>query len=142
MTTVAWDGKTLAADSQCTHYGTPLFHAEKLLKHDGHLYGFSGAQGACLEVKKWIIGGSDENKKPQDLDDVNVIKIDPEKRIWLACQKLNFWTHNHPFWGLGSGVDYALGAMHAGVGAVQAVEIAKILDINTGGEVRSISFED
>lgn len=43
-------------------------------------------------------------------------------------------------WAIGSGADYALGAMYAGLSAAEAVMIASKLDTGTGLGVDSVSF--
>jgi hypothetical protein len=41
---------------------------------------------------------------------------------------------------LGSGAPYALGALHAGVDVVKAVEIAAQLDVFSGGEIKAVDI--
>ena len=45
------------------------------------------------------------------------------------------------FYAIGSGSDAALGAMHAGKGAVEAVRIAARIDTYTGGKVESMTID-
>ena len=49
-----------------------------------------------------------------------------------------FWKNKlkHP-WAIGSGSDYALGAMMSGLSAKEAVDVAKKIDTLTGGRVRT-----
>lgn len=44
-------------------------------------------------------------------------------------------------WAIGSGADYALGAMYAGKSAKEAVEIASQLDTGTGLGVDVVTFD-
>jgi len=41
MTTIAWDGKTLASDTRCNS-GNVKFKVTKIRKHRGHLIGYAG----------------------------------------------------------------------------------------------------
>lgn len=44
------------------------------------------------------------------------------------------------FYAIGSGAKVALGAMHHGASAQEAVEIAKLVDPYTGGEVKTMEL--
>lgn len=47
---------------------------------------------------------------------------------------------NEPFYAIGSGTKCALAAMHCGKSAAEAVEIAKLIDPHTGGDVQVFSI--
>lgn len=47
-----------------------------------------------------------------------------------------------PFYAIGSGTKCALAAMHCGLSAAEAVEVAKRVDPHTGGRVQVYSFDD
>lgn len=49
------------------------------------------------------------------------------------------WTGN--YFALGSGGNFALGAVLAGKTAKEAVEIAKKLDINSGGKIKTVKIK-
>ena len=139
MTTIAWDGRTLAADKQSTWGGTPtrtrkIFRA----KHpDGRvmIYGCAGLTQECQAYTRWIDG---EIEKP-DFTDISILSIDQKGRIWYANQSMLWARIITKRWAIGSGCDYALGAMAAGKSAADAIRIASKLDVNTGLGVDTLS---
>jgi len=131
MTTVAWDGTTLAADRQTTSCGTPTrTHKVFKAKREGSvfLYACAGHTGQCQAFTRWVNG---ECGKPT-FNDFGIIAIDQRRRVWVADHDLTWELKGTNQWALGSGADYALGAMLAGATAVQAVRIASRLNVNTG----------
>jgi ATP-dependent protease HslVU (ClpYQ) peptidase subunit len=139
MTTIAWDGRTLAADKQSTWGGTPtrtrkIFRA----KHpDGRvmIYGCAGLTHECQAYTRWIDG---EIEKP-DFTDISILSIDQKGRIWYANQSMLWARIITKRWAIGSGCDYALGAMAAGKSAADAIRIASKLDVNIGLGVDTLS---
>lgn len=137
MTTIAWDGRTLAADQQRSIRGTPTFGAIKIFRArrkdaEGRvLYGCAGDCADCEAVKRWVLGA----RKPAGLKDVEVMSIDERGRVWICDERLAWFELKVQAWAIGSGSDYALGAMEAGATATQAVRIAMKLDNATGGAV-------
>jgi hypothetical protein len=141
MTTIAWDGHTLASDRQSTWGGTAtktrkIFRA----KHpDGRsvIYGCSGITHECQAFTRWIDG---EISQP-DLTDLIILSIDQNGRIWYASHTL-LWARLHTKqWAIGSGCDYALGAMASGKTAAEAIRIASRLDVNTGFGVDTLCLK-
>lgn len=135
MTTVAWDGKTLAADSQSTT-GSIRGAATKVAKNkDGFLVAGSGS---CAVVKMWInwvLAGMPPDQQPTSVDDANVLVIDPRGRATLFADVAVAQPMPRKQWALGSGGDIALGAMAAGADARAAVKIACKLDVFSGGRI-------
>jgi ATP-dependent protease HslVU (ClpYQ) peptidase subunit len=132
MTTIAWDGRTLAADRQSTWGGTPtktrkIFRA---INDDGRevIYGCAGLAHECTAYTRWING---EIKEPK-LTDISIMSIDCKGQIWHTNQTMLWTLIKVKQWAIGSGCDYALGAMASGKSAVEAIIIASKLDVNTG----------
>lgn len=131
MTTIAWDGKTLAADKQTTHGGTPSLTTKvyEAISPEGKrwIYACSGRTDECQEFTRRVSAG----REMPAFSDINVLAIDHHGQVWMFHG--TFWERKHvQQWAAGSGADYALGAMAAGADARRAVEIASTLDINTG----------
>jgi hypothetical protein len=141
MTTIAWDGTTLAADKQSSWGGTPVPTTKvfKLQAPDGSyiLYGGAGHSMQLGAFHRWLRGETTD--KPTLLD-VAFLMIDSQRRVWMTDQTLNWATLNKARWALGSGADYALGAMEAGATASEAIEIASRLDASTGLGVDCVWF--
>ncbi len=136
MSTIAWDGKTLAADRQTSSNNT-AFTCHKIRKlSSGEIAGFVGSYGQGLMLVQWYEAGADPATYPkfqENKDDWTILVIvKPSGQIFEYEQlpvaiplldRLSAW---------GSGGKIALGAMAAGQTATQAIQIASQFDINTG----------
>jgi len=141
VTTIAWDGTTLAGDRQSTFGSTPRPSARKVFKvtHPEHgtvLFGSSGLSGECQAFAHWVLNGGD---KPE-FKELWVIAVDQKRQVWLCDCRLMWEIVKSPFWAAGSGADYALGALAAGKSAVEATKIASTLDISTGNGFDWVTF--
>jgi 20S proteasome alpha/beta subunit len=136
MTTWAFDGKVLAADRLAgSHYSVG-----KIFKlPDGSYLTGSGTYDELFEVATWIIQfGMDPDKRPT-IDETSVVIVDKKgKASWLTVPWLRPVAILEPFCAGGSGSDFALGAMEAGLGAKRAVEIAMKFDKMSGNGVDSL----
>lgn len=142
MTVIAWDGKTLAADSQSSFGNLPTYGEQKIFRitNNGRtiLFGATGRGADCVTVRRWLEGSRD--KPDQVKDTFCAMAITEDRRIWQMMDDF-VWAHvNKKFYACGSGVDYALGAMAHGATAEQAVRIACSLDVYCGGEIRRLTF--
>lgn len=138
MTTIAWDGKTLAADTRATAGGFAFGNDKAVRLKDGRLYAGSGSAEDCEAVRIWLETGGD---KPTLKDYVGLV-IGSDASIWRYEDKLVPFQVTSPFHAVGSGRDYAIAAMHMGKTAREAVELASVYDIYTGGPVTEIALND
>lgn len=143
LTTISWDGKTFSADRQTTFGNTPVagnkIQKTKYKGHDAFL-GTSGEVECCTAVENWIKSGC--KGKPD-------LPSEPQFSAMIACKTgavyfMSGSTFPHELgavkWAIGSGADYALGAMYAGATSAEAVMIASKLDTGTGLGVDTVSF--
>lgn len=141
MTTIAFDGTTLAGDRQCTAGGTP-FPTRKIHRvirpttKEVLLYGFSGLAGDGAEFVRRFASGE---ALPQ-FTDLEVLCIDGQGQAWQMDTPGMWWNKRPRVWAIGSGADYAMGAMYAGKTAREAVQIAMRLDVHTGFGVDTVRF--
>lgn len=136
MTTYAFDGKVLAADRLCGAW----YSVGKIFKlPDGSYLTGCGTYDELLEVATWVIKfNMDPDKRPQ-IEDTSILIVEKDgKASWLTVPWLRPVPILEPFVAGGSGGDFALGAMAAGVGAKRAVEIACKYDKASGGGVDAI----
>jgi 20S proteasome alpha/beta subunit len=135
MTTIAWDGKTLAADSRATSSGMP-YKAIKIFRlDDGAIFAGSGDYGQVCVVKDWVecsIG-----KSRPVADDFAGLYVAANGEAYRLESSLIMLPLHEQFHAIGSGRDFAMAAMHCGRSAREAVEIAAIYDVFTGGDVMS-----
>ena len=142
MTTVAFDGRTMAADTLATdNWGLIEWVNDKILRGPDFLAGTSGEHGA---IKRWwrvVCGMTLEQLLAYGYPDFDADRNDPA--IVLADAAGNIWRHvtggffkvSRGFHAVGSGRDYALAAMHLGKTAAEAVALAMEFDHGTGGDV-------
>lgn len=121
MSVVAWDGKVMAADRQGTFGGCMPLPGCKVFEHDGVLYGSSGGIEDFNLYRDWVKAG--KTGDPPTLQEVNFLVVE-NGQITLLTERLIPMLIEHPFYAIGGGADFAIGAMAAGANATQAVEIA------------------
>lgn len=142
MTTVAWDGETMSADTLATDaWGMKEEVRNKILRGPDFLLGCAGEHG---QIMRWWIGV--ERMSARDLLMAGYCPYEKETNdpaLMLACADGRLYRHtsgiftplSRKFHAIGSGRDYALGAMHLGAGSCVAVRTAMEFDNGTGGEV-------
>lgn len=138
MTTIAWDGRTLAADKM-TSFGGLHATTAKIRKLHGCLVAGCGTTALIHEVVSWIASGEEPSTFPAACRDEvkcpSVLVIRPNGTIHqFDCTPYPLLILN-PFWAIGSGRDFAMAAMHLGKSAREAVEVAAQLDTSTGNGV-------
>ena len=143
MTTIAFDGKTLACDSR-HRSGDDIRH----IPHDkvakvGDLYVVAaGSVDALLEFRRWVQDGADLEKYPaickDDEHGMVGATVDADGVVSeYAYRGLPRYQGTTRCYAMGSGSSYALGAMEAGADAAKAVEIACRYDSGSGLPVKS-----
>ena len=146
MTTIAFDGRIMAADSQMSGVSQNL----KILK----IFPFAtpnmrGIVGGCGEAAylpeqfAWIMqDGGPNNRVPRELE-LLVITQQKRRRKPLA-HMVEVSGHYVPVplqYAIGSGGPYAQGAMAQGANAIEAVKVASGLDIGTGNSIFAYDFK-
>lgn len=147
MTTVAWDGKTLAADKMTTTNGRPhLAMHGKLHRINYHgqdaLAAGSGVVAFSHAVIEWLNAGAPPDHRPEmpGPDDSFSVLVVTEAGLFTYIDSLTPVALGQLQWALGSGGEYALGAMAAGASAKRAVEIACTLDVSSGMGVDTLTL--
>lgn len=149
MTTIAWDGKTLATDGRATNNDVvESDHTKKLYKIKGGIHGYvscaiCGNYVDALKIIKWIKSGMTDDFPEIDKEtsaSVLCIKKDNTLEIYRSANK-GFPLPHKGLYTDGSGWELAMGAMEAGATAVEAVKIACRRDVHSGGKIQSYTFE-
>jgi hypothetical protein len=144
MTTIAYDGKYLAGDSQSNDNGM-MRHVVKVFKHKLGLFGISGMLTHGLQTIAWITdqGALPELYPKYEKDDIGyVTHIDRQGRIWRYEGSPMPVEFLDKFIACGSGRDFACAAMYLGTSAENAVAIASKFDVHTGGNILCYCLED
>lgn len=138
MTTIATDGKIMVAD------GLGSLESGRVVERDGvkvcrtaegGLVGVAGDAHAMAQIVAWLDAGEPDKERPEDLK-VEVLVLRPGGLVegCGATMKLTRWE---PPAAIGSGGEFAIGAMMAGASCEEAVRVACRADINSGGQVRT-----
>lgn len=144
MTTIAWDGKTLAGDKLTSMGGTPIVSTKVHAVKNTHgiveyLVGCAGLAADCQAFVRWVEGGF-VTERP-NFQDVNALLIHDDGRIDHYTEMENVHhVGKLSYWAEGSGANYALGALAHGATAEEAIRIATQLDIHTGLGVDTVTF--
>ncbi len=152
MTTIAWDGATLSADSRstqgnliCSDNETKLFRVENVpLFQFGNMswIGFSGTVGDEQALFEWLRTNKSRLDKFPAQFDFNVIAITETQKCFCIYKApgeeyLSVWQE--PVFAVaGSGSDYAKCALLLGRNSHDAVEFAITQDCHSGGEVKTV----
>lgn len=140
MSVVAYRDGVMAADTRAyggTWSASPGAKTKIHMLEDGTRVGItSSVVGQPERVAAWLRGGA----IPEDwgAGDVlsSMLMVKPDGGVFLARDSLYFaGPIECTYYAIGSGSDYALGAMAMGASAARAVEIACELDPHCGGRV-------
>lgn len=138
MTTIAYDGKTLAADSRATSSGMPYKVVKIFTLADGSLFAGSGDYGQIIAVKEWL--ENTDSQKPNAADFAGLL-VTSDGVLFRIEETLGRLPVHEAFHAIGSGRDFAMAAMHCGRTAREAIEIASLYDVFTGGEVMAFDVD-
>lgn len=140
MTTIAFDGKTLATDSQITFGDMRAGYVNKISKVIGGVFASAGNQEDDAAAVAWFNTG---RKDPRPTLSALIGLFIPSDGS--APQEFNEKLVPMPIpnfpWVAGTGKRFALAAMLAGKDAAEAVKIAIQLDIYSGGDVNCYEMD-
>ncbi len=149
MTTIAWDGTTLAADA-CSWSGVARRRVRKVFRltaPDGRrfLVAFAGSGAFALAVLGWMRG---ERCRPDPLGfmpntELSIqcaLVIDERRQVWQLGNELTYSRMRESIYAFGGGQDFAWGALEAGATASQAIRITMKRSDMAGMGVDAVRF--
>jgi hypothetical protein len=108
----------------------------KVAKRKGYLFGASGHECPALPLlMDAFFDHDDEAKATLRRYDFSMMVITPAFEIQIWDEKSTYEVIRHPFYAIGYGAQCALGAMHLGATAVQAVKACCKWVPGIGGKV-------
>jgi hypothetical protein len=138
VTTIAWDGKTLAADRQANCNGSRR-SIHKILNCGQFWYGGCGQLDDIQRVAKWL---ADAEQPPPVFEDAGLygiaVRKDTAQAFFVEGKTVCFSQILDRVMATGSGGEYARAAMELGKTAAQAIAFAARFDIGTGLGVDSV----
>jgi ATP-dependent protease HslVU (ClpYQ) peptidase subunit len=154
VTTIAFDGKTLVADTLATDSWGLKTTAHKIIETTSWVAGFAGRSvqqirwfntatnasrewGAPNMTLDFILAYGYPNYKKEDDDPAIILVCRDTKKIWKHSEGI-FVAHHDGKIAIGSGRDYALMAMHLGCSAKVAVRSTAKFDVNTNNIVDEV----
>jgi hypothetical protein len=154
MTTVAWDGVSMAADTLSTDgWGLKEFCEGKIWVGRDFLVGSSGEWGQAYKWWKSLPKGAygyevvehgikDWNRETNDpvLMLVHFEDNNPKDPVIYRIASGVFYKTSLQMFAIGSGRDYALASMYWGKSSAEAVKCAMAFDNATGGEIIEREF--
>ncbi len=143
MTTVAYRDGVMAAD-RAISTNALVGTARKVWrrKQDGALLGMSGSWAVVQKWSEWFLAGERGPAPPlgpNEDSSAHALLVRPEGAVeWhYSSGKATFEA---PYYAIGSGSDFAMGAMAVGASARQAVAAAARHDPHTGGGVQFVKL--
>lgn len=136
MTTVAWDGKTLAADT-CMSDDYAMYFDKTCVLEDGRLFAAAGNVEDILLAIQWLNDGGD---KPA-IESMKSIVVNLDGKAVFLDEKLIEIKMYEQYGATGSGSQFAISALSLGSTAEEAVAIAARYDINTRLPITSVSLK-
>jgi hypothetical protein len=144
MTTIACDGRTIAADTLGTcgseKSTTPR---QKIVVDEGHVYGFTGNWAFFAPARKWHAAGADPASVPKGNKDGDwqLLVFGSDEVVTYSSDVPYPCNYEYPE-AFGSGATYALAAMRARCSAAEGVRVAIESDVYSGGHVRTLNLND
>jgi hypothetical protein len=137
MTTLAWDGRTLAADKRTCSNGIART-CTKLWQLGDYVYAGTGPFDEVLLVRKWLELGA-PSERPPHFDEGGirgmVLHIPTGKLSVVEGKATVMWEVEEPFHAEGSGREFALSALAFGKNAREAIAFAGQFDLATGNGI-------
>ena len=147
----------MAGDTLSTRGSTKLFGCRKVARTERFLFGFTGSLAVIQPMYEWVAMLDQEEAKDIHIRDFYklaqrielggdydgyALLADREGTVFELVSNCHVVPSRAGFHAIGSGASYALGALHMGATAEKAVMAAISYDSDTGGMVRTISFDD
>lgn len=122
MTCVAYSAGVIAADSMSVADDfVKHLDSIKVAKRKGHLFGIAGDLYDLDEVIKWYFS---KDRKPIKHYEFDLLVITPSGSIHQYDHKGRGDLIQGPFYSIGTGREFAIGALAAGASAEEAVQVA------------------
>jgi len=143
MTTIAYRDGVMAGDGTETSCGdgTHMVLTRNCVKvyrlPNGELFGGSDGTEDIERLYHSLVKGLPAPK----LESINGLRVDLKGRIWLY--EGNIWQRvgkDTGYYAIGNGAVFAFPLLKAGHSAVEAVKIAKELDVYSGGKLSSVKL--
>ena len=145
MTTIVYRDGILAADSRAySGHSAPVGFKRKIYgrERDGAMIGVSSTcPGLSEQIAAWFLDDKNPDREPSWPGDAgfDAIEIDAEGDVFFYGGTLHpTGPLSAPYFAIGSGAEYALGAMLMGANAMEAVQAGITFDPWSAGDMTVI----
>lgn len=135
MTTIVATKQAIYADTQCT-YSVP-FNVNKIARIGDSIYAGAGDMDDLQRFFSWRRDGGD---RPVFEDGIDIIEVCSEG-IFLWGKKFVRLHVDEEVYSVGSGSQFAMGALAMGATPKQAIGVAAKLDSETGFKVNVVKLK-
>lgn len=133
MTTIAARSGTVASDSQITGGSGKKGRVKKITRlPDGGIFACAGNYQAVLKLRQWAAENF-AGKRPPKTQDAEGLLIRADGVVCSLDGQGEPYEIEGEFHAIGSGGDFALGAMRMGADPLEAVKVAAEFDAMTSG---------
>lgn len=137
MTTITYRNGIMAGDTQVYHDAL-VGHAPKVHVFGNVLVGCTGANCRIRAFVAWVEAGM-AGEAP-GMAETTALVVMPTGEVRMYGEE-GWCTFEAPYYAIGSGKKFALGAMAHGADAPQAVAAAMVHDESTGGTIHCVELE-
>jgi hypothetical protein len=148
MTIIAYRDGVMAGDTQHNANNQLVGYEEKVIKnHLGALWGASGDNSQSKACEDWFLKVTSivDLRSPPPFSKGQGLLVFPDGNVFSVYDGLSTRTLEFKHFGftaIGSGADFAMGAMAMGATAEQAVKVAIDFNLNCGGEITTIRLDN
>ncbi len=129
MTTIVANMKGMASDTRVT--GGPMFNTTKVRRIGDSLYGGAGNLSQILKMFLWF-ENPDQVPSWKEHPEFSILQVSP-RGLFVWESEMVAIPIDTPFYAIGSGSEYAMGALACGATLEKAVEVAAMFDPGTSG---------
>lgn len=144
MTTIVVDFKNglIGADTQETVLGVKAKCHKLVRLEDGSIVGCAGDSGS-IDLFVEHLKSDSQFKMPKN-QYLEVLFVNPDGKVFITVNGSppSELSEENEFFAIGSGAQYAMGAMKAGADIHKALEIAATFDVYTSGPFEVENFKD
>jgi ATP-dependent protease HslVU (ClpYQ) peptidase subunit len=132
MTTIAANREGLAGDSRLIS-GSTISHGRKVWRRKGAVLGIAGGYAQAHRLVDWFLSGA--RGDPPELDEVEAVILTRDGRLLHYEGAERPFEVADEFISIGSGKEAAMAAMYMGADPRKAIQVASLVDANTGGPI-------
>ena len=145
MTTIAWDGKTLASDSRVTEGGCLVsdnYNKIRTFKYKNkkHLVGIAGSMAQGERFFVWLKQNGFDLDDPPRLEDMEALVVTKDGVWCYEGSSQAYVTLTGEVAAIGSGSYIALAGMRIGLSSEESVLLASQVDLGTNNNIRTLTF--